>query len=69
MADPNPTLLAYPEFPEPLTAAVLNHLQYASRVADTGRVLAVHMLPKKCTFDDALPQICRARNAFYFNGL
>jgi hypothetical protein len=24
MADPNPSLLAYPEFPEPLTAAVLN---------------------------------------------
>lgn len=24
MADPNPSLLAYPEFPEPITAAVLN---------------------------------------------
>lgn len=26
MADPNPSLLAYPEFPEPITAAVLNQL-------------------------------------------
>jgi len=26
MADPNPSLLAYPEFPEPITAAILNQL-------------------------------------------
>ena len=26
MANPNPSLLAYPEFPEPITATVLNQL-------------------------------------------
>ena len=45
MADPNPSLLAYPEFPEPITAVVLNQL-FAPRPEEIRWVWRISISPQ-----------------------